>query len=59
MSIQFSVAVALLSGAVSESDFNRLDDPEIMKLIDLVKAEADTSFTAADLSAKVPASKSK
>lgn len=48
MSIQFGAAVALRGGAVNESDFNRLDDPEIMKLTDLMKVEADTSFTAAD-----------
>jgi 2-methylcitrate dehydratase PrpD len=47
MSIQFSVAAALRHGAVAETNYERLDDPEIVRLIRLVRLEADSGFTAA------------
>jgi 2-methylcitrate dehydratase PrpD len=47
MSIQFGVAVALRSGTVAEGDFDHLDDPEIMRLIGLMKMQSDPDFTAA------------
>ena len=47
MSIQFSVATALRHGAVAETNYQHLDDPEIMRLVRLVQLEADSGFTAA------------
>jgi len=45
MSIQFSVAAALRYGTVAETNYARLDDPEIMRLIDLMTVAADEGFT--------------
>lgn len=47
MSIQFSVAAALQRGEVAEANYERLDDPEVMKLIGLMQVEADPGFTEA------------
>jgi 2-methylcitrate dehydratase PrpD len=47
MSIQFSVAAALRYGEVAETNYARLDDPEIMHLIDLMTVETDEGFTKA------------
>jgi 2-methylcitrate dehydratase PrpD len=47
MSIQFSVAAALRHGAVAEGNYERLDDPDVMRLIRSTRMEADPGFTAA------------
>jgi 2-methylcitrate dehydratase PrpD len=47
MSIQFSVAAAVRYGAVAEANYERLDDPEAMRLIGLMHIEADPDFTQA------------
>jgi 2-methylcitrate dehydratase PrpD len=47
MSIQFSVAAALRYGEVAETNYERLDDPEVMRLIGLTQVEADPDFTQA------------
>jgi 2-methylcitrate dehydratase PrpD len=47
MSIQFSVAAALRYGEVAETNYERLDDPEVMRLIGLMQVEADAAFTEA------------
>jgi 2-methylcitrate dehydratase PrpD len=47
MSIQFGVAAALASGAVAESNYARLDDAEVLGLVDLVRLETDPGLSAA------------
>ncbi len=47
MSIQFSVAAAIRYGEVAETNYERLDDPEVMRLIGLMHVEADAGFTQA------------
>ncbi len=47
MSIQFGVAAALASGAVADSNYGRLDDPEILSLVELVRLETDPGLSAA------------
>jgi 2-methylcitrate dehydratase PrpD len=47
MSIQFSVAAAVRYGEVAETNYERLDDPEVMRLIGLMQIEADPGFTQA------------
>jgi 2-methylcitrate dehydratase PrpD len=47
MSIQFSVAAAIRYGAVVEANYERLDDPEVMRLIGLMRLEVDAGFTEA------------
>jgi 2-methylcitrate dehydratase PrpD len=47
MSIQFSVAAALRHGAVTEGNYERLDDPDVMRLIRSIRMEADPGFTEA------------
>jgi 2-methylcitrate dehydratase PrpD len=47
MSIQFSIAAALRHGAVAETNYERLDDPGVTRLIGLVRLESDAAFTAA------------
>jgi len=47
MSIQFSVAAAVRYGAVAEGNYDRLDDPEVTRLIGLIEVESDAGFTEA------------
>ncbi len=47
MSIQFNVAAALLTGAVSERNFDLLDDPRVHRLIRITSLEVDDAMTAA------------
>ena len=47
MSIQFSVAAALRYGEVAETNYERLDDPDVMRLIGLMRVEVDPGFTEA------------
>ncbi len=47
MSIQFSVATALRHDAVGEANYEHLDDPEVMRLIGLMRIEAAPGFTEA------------
>jgi 2-methylcitrate dehydratase PrpD len=47
MSIQFSVAAAVRYGEVAETNYERLDDPEVIRLIGLTQVEADPGFTQA------------
>ena len=47
MSIQFSIAAALRYGAVTEGNYERLDDPDVMRLIGSTRMAADPDFTAA------------
>jgi 2-methylcitrate dehydratase PrpD len=47
MSIQFSVAAAVRYGEVAEANYERLDDPEVMRLIGLMQIAADPDFTQA------------
>lgn len=47
MSIQYGVAAALRYGKVAESNYATLDDPEVTRLIGLIKLDADPAFTAA------------
>jgi 2-methylcitrate dehydratase PrpD len=47
MSIQFSVSAALRHGGVTEGNYERLDDPEVMRLIGSMQVKADPGFTAA------------
>jgi len=46
MSIQYCVAATLVRGAIEESNYHLLSDPEVMRLARLVKLEADAAFTA-------------
>jgi 2-methylcitrate dehydratase PrpD len=47
MSIQFSVAAAVRYGEVAETNYERLDDPEVMRLIGLMQVADDAQFTQA------------
>ncbi|HET6608781.1 MAG TPA: MmgE/PrpD family protein, partial [Rhodopila sp.] len=47
MSIQFSVAATLVQGALRESAFTRLDDPELLRLVGVTTMTLDPEFTAA------------
>jgi 2-methylcitrate dehydratase PrpD len=47
MSIQFGVAAALASGAVTESNYARLDDAAVLDLVDLIRLETDPGLSAA------------
>lgn len=47
MSIQFSVAAALLRGTIAESNYRLLDDPGVLRLARLTTVMADPGFTAA------------
>ncbi|HVY98844.1 MAG TPA: MmgE/PrpD family protein [Dongiaceae bacterium] len=47
MSIQFSVGAAIRYGEVAETNYERLDDPEVMRLIGLMRVDADPAFTQA------------
>jgi 2-methylcitrate dehydratase PrpD len=47
MSIQYCVAATLARGAIEESNYHLLDDPEIVRLAGITKVEADAAFTAA------------
>jgi 2-methylcitrate dehydratase PrpD len=46
MSIQFNVAAALLHGAVSERNFEHLDDPRLARLVSLTTLRVDDELTA-------------
>jgi len=47
MSIQYCVAATLARGAIKESNYHVLDDPEINRLVSVTKLEPDAAFTAA------------
>jgi 2-methylcitrate dehydratase PrpD len=47
MSIQYCVAATLGRGAIEESNYHLLDDPEINRLVSITKLELDSAFTAA------------
>ncbi len=47
MSIQYCVAATLARGAMEESNYHLLDDPEINRLASITKLEIDPAFTAA------------
>lgn len=47
MSIPYTVAAALLTGAVAEANFERLDDPRLQRLLACTVLEVDPQFTAA------------
>lgn len=47
MSIQFCVAATLARGAIEESNYHQLDDPEITRLASITQLEIDPAFTAA------------
>jgi 2-methylcitrate dehydratase PrpD len=47
MSIPFTVAAALARGTIEEDNFSRLDDPNILRLIELIDLKGDSTFTAA------------
>jgi 2-methylcitrate dehydratase PrpD len=47
MSIPFCVASALVDGTVSEASFERLDRPEVLRLIAATSLQADADFTRA------------
>jgi 2-methylcitrate dehydratase PrpD len=47
MSIQYCVAAALARGAIEESNYHLLHDPEIMRLAGITKIETDDAFTGA------------
>lgn len=46
MSIQFNVAAALLHGAVSERNFERLDDPVLARLVSITTVHVDDALTS-------------
>ena len=46
MSIQYCVAATLARGAIEESNYHLLDDPEINRLASITKLEIDPAFTA-------------
>jgi 2-methylcitrate dehydratase PrpD len=46
MSIQYCVAATLVRGAIEESNYHLLDDPEINRLASIAKLEIDPAFTA-------------
>lgn len=47
MSIQYNVAAALLTGSASEENFALLDDPALLRLIDVTSLEVDDELTRA------------
>jgi 2-methylcitrate dehydratase PrpD len=47
MSIQYCVAATLARGAIQESNYHFLDDPEIVRLAGVTKIDADAAFTGA------------
>jgi 2-methylcitrate dehydratase PrpD len=47
MSIQYCVAATLANGTIAESNYRRLDNPEIIRLASITKLESDRAFTAA------------
>jgi 2-methylcitrate dehydratase PrpD len=47
MSIQYCVAATLARGAIEESNYRLLNDPEILRLANATKLEIDPAFTAA------------
>ncbi len=47
MSIRFCVAATLACGSIEESNYRRLNDPEIARLIGLTKLEEDQELTRA------------
>jgi len=47
MSIQYCVAATLARGEIAESNYRKLDDPEIARLASITKLELDPEFTAA------------
>src|SRR5580704_4545026 len=47
MSIQYCVAATLARGAIEESNYHVLDDPEINRLVSVTTLEPDAAFTAA------------
>jgi 2-methylcitrate dehydratase PrpD len=47
MSIQYCVAATLARGAIEESNYRQLDDPEIARLASITQLEIDSAFTAA------------
>jgi 2-methylcitrate dehydratase PrpD len=47
MSIQYCVAATLARGAIEESNYHLLDDPEVNRLASITKLEVDPAFTAA------------
>jgi 2-methylcitrate dehydratase PrpD len=47
MSIQYCVAATLARGAIEESNYHLLDDPEIVRLTSITKLEVDRAFSAA------------
>ncbi len=47
MSIQYCVAATLARGAIEESNYHVLDNPEINRLVSVTKLEPDAAFTAA------------
>jgi 2-methylcitrate dehydratase PrpD len=47
MSIHFCVAATLARRSIEESNYRRLDDPEIARLIGVTKLEEDAEFTEA------------
>ena len=47
MSIQYCVAATLARGAIEESNYHSLKDPEINRLAGITKLEIDSSFTDA------------
>jgi len=47
MSIQFGVASALRYGKLAEANYADLDEPEVMRLVGLIRLETDAGFTSA------------
>ena len=47
MSIQYGVAAVLVSGALAEANYQRIDNPEVLRLVDLIDLQVDPAFTAA------------
>jgi 2-methylcitrate dehydratase PrpD len=46
MSIQYCVAATLANGKIAESNYRRLDDPAVLRLIGMMTLEAGDDFTA-------------
>jgi 2-methylcitrate dehydratase PrpD len=47
MSIQYTVAVALVTGAICEDSYALLDDPRVKRLLEITTLEVDERLTAA------------
>lgn len=47
MSIQYGVAAVLTHGVLAESNYDRIDDPAVQRVIDAMRLEADAAFTQA------------